>query len=197
MTFNKFVSKDEIKNYSIEKFTGKIHVIEKENDVLAAYSFLKKQKILGFDTESKPTFRKGVSSHVSLIQFSTKDQAFLFRINKIGFNEKLIDIISDKKIKKIGIAIFDDIKALQKIKSFESNSIIDLNQLALNLGFESIGAVKLSILILGFAISKSVRLSNWERENLSISQLEYAATDAWICNMIYKKLLNEGEIKNT
>ena len=134
---------------------------------------------------------------VSLIQFSTKDQAFLFRINKIGFNEKLIDIISDKKIKKIGIAIFDDIKALQKIKSFESNSIVDLNQLALNLGFESIGAVKLSILILGFAISKSVRLSNWERENLSISQLEYAATDAWVCNMIYKKLLNEGEIKNT
>ena len=197
MTFNKFVSKDEIKNYSIEKFTGKIHVIEKENDVLAAYSFLKKQKILGFDTESKPTFKKGVSSKVSLIQFSTKDQAFLFRINKIGFNEKLIDIISDKKIKKIGIAIFDDIKALQKIKSFESNSIVDLNQLALNLGFESIGAVKLSILILGFAISKSVRLSNWERENLSISQLEYAATDAWICNMIYKKLLNEGEIKNS
>jgi ribonuclease D len=197
MTFNKFVSKDEIKNYSIEKFTGKIHVIEKENDVLASYSFLKKQKILGFDTESKPTFKKGVSSKVSLIQFTTEDQAFLFRINKIGFNEKLIDIISDKKIKKIGIAIFDDIKALQKIKSFESHSIIDLNQLALNLGFESIGAVKLSILILGFAISKSVRLSNWERENLSISQLEYAATDAWICNMIYKKLLNEGEIKNS
>ena len=197
MVFNKFVSKDEIKNYSIEKFTGKIHVIEKENDVLTAYSFLKKQKILGFDTESKPTFKKGVSSKVSLIQFTTEDQAFLFRINKIGFNEKLIDIISDKKIKKIGIAIFDDIKALQKIKSFESNSIIDLNQLALNLGFESIGAVKLSILILGFAISKSVRLSNWERENLSISQLEYAATDAWICNMIYKKLLNEGEIKNS
>ncbi|MEC8537975.1 MAG: 3'-5' exonuclease [Bacteroidota bacterium] len=197
MTFNKFVSKDEIKNYSIEKFTGKIHVIEKQNDISEAYSFLKKQKILGFDTESKPTFKKGVSSKVSLIQFTTEDQAFLFRINKIGFNEKLIDIISDKKIKKIGIAIFDDIKALQKIKSFESNSIIDLNHLALNLGFESIGAVKLSILILGFAISKSVRLSNWERENLSISQLEYAATDAWICNMIYKKLLNEGEIKNS
>jgi len=197
MTFNKFVSKDEIKNYSIEKFTGKIHVIEKQNDISEAYSFLKKQKILGFDTESKPTFKKGVSSKVSLIQFTTEDQAFLFRINKIGFNEKLIDIISDKKIKKIGIAIFDDIKALQKIKSFESNSIIDLNHLALNLGFESIGAVKLSILILGFAISKSVRLSNWERKNLSISQLEYAATDAWICNMIYKKLLNEGEIKNS
>ena len=83
MTFNKFVSKDEIKNYSIEKFTGKIHVIEKQNDISEAHSFLKKQKILGFDTESKPTFKKGVSSKVSLIQFTTEDQAFLFRINKI------------------------------------------------------------------------------------------------------------------
>ena len=108
--------------------------------------------------------KKGVSSDVSLIQFSTKDEVFLFRINIIGFDDMLIDLINDKKIKKIGIAIFDDIKSLQKIKEFESNSVIDLNKLALNLGFESIGAVKLSILILGFSISKSARLSNWEKK---------------------------------
>jgi len=197
MAFKKYVSKDEIKNYSVEKFNGKISVIDKKKDLLDAYLFLKKQKIIGFDTESRPTFKKGVSSNVSLIQFSTKNVVFLFRINLIGFDDKLIDIINDKKIKKIGIAIFDDIKSLQKIKEFESNSVIDLNKLALNLGFESIGAVKLSILILGFSISKSARLSNWEKKDLTTSQIEYAATDAWICNMIYKKLLNEGEIKDT
>ena len=197
MAFKKYVSKDEIKNYSVEKFNGKISIIDKKKDLLDAYLFLKKQKIIGFDTESRPTFKKGVSSDVSLIQFSTKDEVFLFRINIIGFDDKLIDIINDKKIKKIGIAIFDDIKSLQKIKEFESNSVIDLNKLALNLGFESIGAVKLSILILGFSISKSARLSNWEKKDLTTSQIEYAATDAWICNMIYKKLLNEGEIKDT
>jgi len=197
MAFQKYVSKDEIKNYSIEKFPGKIFVIEKEEDVAAAYLHLKNQKIIGFDTESKPTFKKGITSKVSLIQFSTENQAFLFRINKIGFKEEIIHLISSKKIKKIGIAINDDIKALQKIKNFEVNNIIDLNQLALKLGFESIGAVKLSILILGFSISKSVRLSNWEKESLTMSQIEYAATDAWICNMIYNKLLNEGEIRNS
>ena len=197
MAFKKYVSKDEIKNYSVEKFNGKISVIDKKKDLLDAYLFLKKQKIIGFDTESRPTFKKGVSSNVSLIQFSTKDEVFLFRINIIGFDDMLIDLINDKKIKKIGIAIFDDIKSLQKIKEFESNSVIDLNKLALNLGFESIGAVKLSILILGFSISKSARLSNWEKKDLTTSQIEYAATDAWICNMIYKKLLNEGEIKDT
>ena len=197
MAFQKYVSKDEIKNYSIEKFPGKIFVIEKEEDVAAAYLYLKNQKIIGFDTESKPTFKKGVPSKVSLIQFSTENQAFLFRINKIGFKEEIIHLISSKKIKKIGIAINDDIKALQQIKSFEVNNIIDLNQLALKLGFESIGAVKLSILILGFSISKSVRLSNWEKKSLTMSQIEYAATDAWICNMIYNKLLDEGEIRNT
>ena len=192
MAFKKYVSKDEIKNYSVEKFNGKISIIDKKKDLLDAYLHLKKQKIIGFDTESRPTFKKGVSSNVSLIQFSTKNEAFLFRINIIGFDDKLIDLINDKKIKKIGIAIFDDIKSLQKIKEFESNNVIDLNKLALNLGFESIGAVKLSILILGFSISKSARLSNWEKKDLSTSQIEYAATDAWICNMIYKKLLKEG-----
>jgi len=197
MAFQKFVPKDEIKNYSIEKFPGKIFVIEKEEDVAAAYLYLKNKKIIGFDTESKPTFKKGVTSKVSLIQFSTENQAFLFRINKIGFKEEIIHLMSSKKIKKIGIAINDDIKALQKIKNFEVNNIIDLNQLALKLGFESIGAVKLSILILGFSISKSVRLSNWEKESLTMPQIEYAATDAWICNMIYNKLLNEGEIRNS
>ena len=197
MAFKKYVSKDEIKNYTVEKFNGKISIIDKKKDLLDAYLFLKKQKIIGFDTESRPTFKKGVSSDVSLIQFSTKDEVFLFRINIIGFDDMLIDLINDKKIKKIGIAIFDDIKSLQKIKEFESNSVIDLNKLALNLGFESIGAVKLSILILGFSISKSARLSNWEKKDLTTSQIEYAATDAWICNMIYKKLLNEGEIKDT
>ena len=197
MAFKKYVSKDEIKNYSVEKFNGKISIIDKKKDLLDAYLFLKKQKIIGFDTESRPTFKKGVSSDVSLIQFSTENEVYLFRINIIGFDDKLIDLINDKKIKKIGIAIFDDIKSLQKIKEFESNSVIDLNKLALNLGFESIGAVKLSILILGFSISKSARLSNWEKKDLTSSQIEYAATDAWICNMIYKKLINEGEIKDT
>ena len=197
MAFKKYVSKDEIKNYSVEKFNGKISIIDKKKDLLDAYLFLKKQKIIGFDTESRPTFKKGVSSDVSLIQFSTENEVYLFRINIIGFDDMLIDLINDKKIKKIGIAIFDDIKSLQKIKEFESNSVIDLNKLALNLGFESIGAVKLSILILGFSISKSARLSNWEKKDLTTSQIEYAATDAWICNMIYKKLINEGEIKDT
>lgn len=197
MTFKKYVSKDDIKNYSIEKFPGKTFVIDNEESVQEAYLYLKKQKIIGFDTESKPTFKKGVPSKVSLIQFSTKNKAFLFRINKIGFKDEIIDLISSENIKKIGIAINDDIKDLQRIKTFESNNIIDLNQLALKLGFESIGAVKLSILILGFSISKSARLSNWEKTKLTNSQIDYAATDAWICNMIYNKLLNEGKIKDS
>ena len=172
MAFKKYVSKDEIKNYSVEKFNGKISIIDKKKDLLDAYLFLKKQKIIGFDTESRPTFKKGVSSDVSLIQFSTKDEVFLFRINIIGFDDMLIDLINDKKI-KIGIAIFDDIKSLQKIKEFESNSVIDLNKLALNLGFESIGAVKLSILILGFQLVNQQDYLTGKKD-LTTSQIEYA-----------------------
>ena len=197
MVFKNYISKEEIKNYSIKKFSGKISIIQKKEEVKEACLFLKKQKIIGFDTESKPTFKKGVTSNVSLIQFSTDEKAFLFRINKIGLQKELIDIICDEKIKKIGIAIGDDIKALQKIKTFEANNFVDLNKLALELGFKSIGAVKLCILILGFSISKSVRLSNWEKSELTNSQIDYAATDAWICNMIYNKLLNEGKVRGS
>tara|TARA_B100001250_G_scaffold373092_1_gene359004 strand:- start:617 stop:1195 length:579 start_codon:yes stop_codon:yes gene_type:complete len=192
MDFKKFISKESISEYPINKFNGKIIIIDREEDVNNAYLFLIKQKILGIDTESKPTFKKGVFSYVSLIQIATENQVFLFRINKVGFHQKIIEILSNKLIVKVGIAIDDDIKELNKLKRFTANNVIDLNKKAEKLGFKSIGAVKLSILILGFRISKKVRLSNWENDPLTKEQLNYAATDAWICYLIYKKIMNES-----
>ena len=192
MDFKKFISKESILEYPISKFNGEIIIINHEEEINDAYLFLIKQKILGVDTESKPTFKKGVFSHVSLIQIATENKVFLFRINKVGFHQKIIEILSNKLIVKVGIAIDDDIKELNKLKRFSANNIIDLNKKAEKLGFKSIGAVKLSILILGFRISKKARLSNWENDSLTTEQLSYAATDAWICYLIYKKIMNES-----
>ena len=192
MGFKKFISKELISKYPINSFSGKILVVEKEEDVHDAYLFLKNQKIIGVDTESKPTFKKGVISRVSLIQIATENQVFLFRINKIGFHQKIIDLLSDNLIIKVGIALHDDMRELNGIKEFECNNIIDLNKKAEQLGFKSIGAVKLSILVLGFRISKKARLSNWENPFLTTDQVNYAATDAWICYLIYQKLINEN-----
>ena len=118
-------------------------------------------------------------------------------INKICFHKKIIQILESNQIIKVGIALHDDIKDLNSISKFKANKILDLNRTAEKLGFKSIGAVKLSILILGFRISKKVRLSNWENEVLSQEQINYAATDAWICYLIYKKLLDENKVQNT
>lgn len=192
MGFKKFIPKESISKYPINKFSGEIVLIDKEEDVHDAYLLLIKESILGVDTESKPTFKKGLVSYVSLIQIATEKQVFLFRINKIGFHEKIIDILSSKLILKVGIALDDDMKELNVIKKFKANNVIDLNKKAENLGFKSIGAVKLSILILGFRISKKSRLSNWENDSLTKDQLSYAATDAWICYLIYKKIMNEN-----
>ena len=125
---------------------------------------------------------------------ATDEKVFLFRINKIGFHKKIIEILSSEDIIKVGIALDDDIKDLNLISKFKSKNILDLNKSAVKLGFKSIGAVKLSILVLGFRISKKARLSNWENDLLSKEQVNYAATDAWVCYMIYKKLIDENKV---
>ena len=194
MSFKKYISKESISKFPINHFKGEIIIIDKTEDVDRAYLYLINQKLLGVDTESKPTFKIGVISFVSLIQIATDEKVFLFRINKIGFHKKIIEILSSEDIIKVGIALDDDIKDLNLISKFKSKNILDLNKSAVKLGFKSIGAVKLSILVLGFRISKKARLSNWENDLLSKEQVNYAATDAWVCYMIYKKLIDENKV---
>ena len=122
--------------------------------------------------------------NISLIQLAVKNSVFLFRINQVGFAQEIVDILSNPSIRKVGIDIKNDISGLKKLKSFEPDNFIDLNVLALNHGFKSIGAVKLSIMLLGCRISKQQRLSDWSNSQLTPAQIKYAAIDAWICPKI-------------
>ena len=185
---NYFVHKEDVSKYPLIEFNGKTHLIESKQDVLKYCQIISKADIVGFDTETKPAFEKGVSHSVALIQLSVKNTIFLFRINKIGLSQKVVDILSNPSIVKVGIDIKNDISGLQKIKSFNPANFIDLNNLALKNGFKSIGAVKLSIMLLGFRISKSQRLSDWSAEKLTPAQIKYAAIDAWICPKILNAL---------
>ena len=179
-----FVAKDDIKNFPLLDFNGNIFLIEQKQDVIKYCNIISKASVIGFDTETKPAFKKGVSHPISLIQLSVNNDVFLFRINKVGFDHNIINILSNSKILKVGIDLNNDISGLKKINSFIDQNFLDLNQLALNKGFQSIGAVKLCIMLLGARISKKQRLSDWSLENLSPSQLKYAAIDAWICPKI-------------
>lgn len=185
----KCISNDELAELPLSFFEGVIHVIEKPEDLEIALEYLNRQSVLGFDTETRPAFKKGQVYPVSLLQLSTSEQAFLIRINKIGLPTGLISLLASPKILKIGAAIRDDIKILQRIVPFKPSGFIELQELVKNYGIENFSLKKLSAIVLGFRISKSARLTNWDAHELTEQQMIYGATDAWVSCEIYKQLL--------
>ena len=188
-TMKKSISNDELAELPLSSFEGVIHLIEQPEDMDLALEYLSRQAILGFDTETRPAFKKGQVYPVSLLQLSTTDQAFLIRINKVGLPSGLVKILASPKILKIGVAIRDDIKILQRIVPFKPAGFIELQDLVKVYGIENFSLKKLSAIVLGFRISKSARLTNWDAPELSEQQLIYGATDAWVSCEIYKQLL--------
>jgi ribonuclease D len=183
--FKKSITDEELSELPLSVFEGKIHLVEKVEEFTAAVNYLKKQPILGFDTETRPAFKKGQSHQVALLQLSTADEAFLFRTNMIGISPGLIKILSSPSILKIGVAIRDDIKILQKITPFKPGGFIELQDMVKLYGIENFSLKKLAAIVHGVRISKSQRLTNWEATILTEQQQVYAATDAWIAYMIY------------
>lgn len=187
--FKKHISKEELNELEINKFGGEIHLVDTQDELKKACDYLRSCSVIGIDTETKPSFKKGVINSVALLQMSSSDKAFIIRLKKVAISRELIELFTSKEITKVGIAVRDDLKDLKKLHPFEEENVVDLNVLTPKLGFESIGAKKLAALVLGFRISKRQQVSNWELNQLSQAQLDYAATDAWICREIYLRLM--------
>ena len=172
-------------------FPGKIYVIDSVGaEFNRAIAYLRSQKIIGFDTETRPTFSQDQPRYgVALLQLSGPDRAFLFRINKMGMHRRLCNLMASEKVVKVGAAIHDDIKGLQKKHDFVPASFVDLQKIVCEWGIRDKSVKKMAAIILGFRVSKTQQLSNWEAERLSESQAKYAATDAWVCREMYLKLL--------
>lgn len=183
--FKKSITDEELSELPLSAFEGKIHVIEKVEQLTDAVNYLKKQSILGFDTETRPTFKKGQNHQVALLQLSTADEAFLIRTNLIGLSPGFVKVLASPSILKIGVAIRDDIKILQKIAPFKPGGFVELQEMVKQFGIENFSLKKLAAIVQGVRISKSQRLSNWEATVLTEQQQIYAATDAWIAYMIY------------
>lgn len=183
--FKKSITDEELAELPLSVFEGKIHLIEKVEEVTEAVNYLKKQRVLGFDTETRPTFKKGQNHQVALLQLSTVDEAFLFRTNLIGLSPGLVKILATPSILKIGAAIRDDIKILQRIAPFKPGGFVELQEMVKDFGIENFSLKKLAAIVCGLRISKSQRLTNWEAPVLTEQQQIYAATDAWISYQIY------------
>jgi ribonuclease D len=189
LKYKKFITKEEINNFELDKYSGKIVMVDTTTALVKACKEIAECNLIGIDTETKPSFKKGQMNQVALLQIATDKKAYIIRLKMVEMIDELSAIFSNKDIIKVGIAVRDDLKDLKKIKPFNELSVIDLNVLAPQLGFESIGAKKLSALVLGIRISKRQQVSNWEAVDLTKAQIDYAATDAWICREIYLKLV--------
>ena len=189
--YSESITPKEMENLEFASFPGKIHVIDSVGaEFNRAIAYLRSQKIIGFDTETRPTFSQDQPRYgVALLQLSGPDRAFLFRINKMGMHGRLCNLMASEKVVKVGAAIHDDIKGLQKKHDFVPASFVDLQKIVCEWGIRDKSVKKMAAIILGFRVSKTQQLSNWEAERLSESQAKYAATDAWVCREMYLKLL--------
>ncbi len=186
--FKESIDKEELAELPLVQFEGKISLIESKEDYLASVEYLSRQTMLGFDTETKPAFKKGVVNEVALLQLATNDRAFLFRLNKMGLPNGLKSILENPQICKVGVAIRDDIKGLQKLNKFKPDGFIELQEHVKEFGIQDFSLKKLSAIVLGYRISKSQRITNWEAPELTEAQQVYAATDAWVSHQIYQSL---------
>jgi len=190
MNFSNTITSEEIQKLPIIKYSGKIVLVDKISIFNNIKKLLLLEKIWGFDTESKPVF---ISSDAktrkpALLQLSSETTTYLFRLNKINIPDEIIEIFQNPDILKIGLAIKEDIRNLQKIKKFTPNGFIDLQSMVKKYGISELGLKKLTAITLSHNISKKQQLSNWESDELSQEQIIYAATDSWVTQKIYFKL---------
>lgn len=171
------------------EFRGDIRVIDRESDIAAACRELAAEPLLGFDTETRPSFRPGVQFRVSLLQLSTPEVCYLFRLNRIPLAQPILQLLGNRNLLKIGADVAGDLRSLRRLRQFRSAGFVDLQALAPDWGIGEKSLRKLSAIVLGQRVSKAQRLSNWEAATLTDKQRLYAATDAWVCIRIYEQLL--------
>ena len=182
------ITKEQLSGLPIETFAGKIIVIDHEEEVSDAVAFLSQQAALGFDTETKPSFKRGQNHKVALMQLATDEVCYLFRLNRIGYPDKLVQLMSNPDIKKIGLSLRDDFAAIRQRSVRKPENFIDLQLFVDKFGIDDNSLQKIYALLFGRKISKSQRLSNWETSQLTPAKQSYAAIDAWACLRIYNHL---------
>jgi ribonuclease D len=188
MMFKESITKEELTDLPLRWFEGEIVVVDSKEKIAEAVEQLSKEPLLGFDTETKPSFKKGVINKVALLQLSVKNKAYLFRLHKIGLPEVVCRLLANPDIIKTGVAIHDDIKGLQHWKNFKPGGFKDLQDYAKSLGINDFSLKKLAAITCGFRISKGQQLSNWEADVLTEAQQIYAATDAWAALEIFENI---------
>ena len=190
MAFISNISNEDVASLEAIRFEGKIEIVDSTEQLEKACKVLSAHAIIGFDTETRPSFKAGVTNKIALIQLSTESHCYLIRLNHLPLAKPLIEILQNEKIKKVGADVKNDLSGLSKLRHFTPRGFIDLQSIVGEFGIEDKSLRKISGIVLGKKVSKAQRLSNWEAKQLTPQQQMYAATDAWVCVEIYKHLYN-------
>lgn len=187
--FKESISNDELAQLPIGFFEQRIVVVEDLQGAIEACEDLSLSSVIGFDTETKPSFKAGVSHKIALLQLSSEHTCYLFRLSKMPLEKPILKLLENKKIIKVGAAVRDDIRGLKALRAFTHGAFLDLQSIVGDYGIKDISLRKIAAITMGIRISKAQRLSNWEAQELTQMQQRYAATDAWVSLMSYKKLI--------
>ncbi len=185
------ITKEEIAKLSVEEFKGHIITIRTKEEADKAVDYLSIFPVVGFDTETRPSFKKGQHYIISLMQISTEDTCFLFRLNYIGIPESLKNFLKSDSNLKVGLSLRDDFGAIRKRADVELSNFLDLQKYVNQFGIEEASLQKIYAILFSKRITKGQRLTNWEADTLTEPQKKYAALDAWACLKIYN-LLNQA-----
>lgn len=188
MVIRRTIDKEEVKEMPKAVFPGQIHIVDNPQEAERAVVYLKSCPILGIDSETRPSFTKGQSHKVALLQISSEEHCFLFRLNLTGLTLPVIMLLENPNVIKVGLSLRDDFMMLHKRAPFEQRACVELQEYVRTFGIQDKSLQKIYAILFGEKISKSQRLSNWEATELTIPQQQYAATDAWACLNIYNLL---------
>ena len=183
------ISKAEINEIPLVRFTERVHLVTTSAAVQLAVRKLSQEEVLGFDTESRPAFKKGQSFPVSLLQLAGSEGTYLFQLNRIGSLAPLLPLLENPHVLKAGVALHDDVRRLRELTPFEAGGFVEVSDLTRELGIENTGLRPLAALLLGFRISKNAQLTNWAKSRLNRKQVIYAATDAWVSRELYQAVM--------
>jgi ribonuclease D len=192
--FQAKMSKDQINSLPIRKWDGEIHLINSDDQMAAAVAHLEKEKVLGFDTETKPVFRKGITHSPCILQLAGEKDVTVFQLKRLKNLTPLAGILSNGAIRKVGVGLANDIDQLQAIVPFKPGGFLDLGEVARTTNIQSRGLRSMAARFFGFRISKRAQCSNWEVKQLKEFQIRYAATDAWVSREIFQILNRKGLI---
>ncbi len=189
MAYIESISNEDVAALPMVQFDGQVVVVDTPQALDEACQYLAQQSILGFDTETRPSFTAGVTNKVALLQLFGGEKCFLIRLNRVQMSKALTDILHRSDIIKVGAAVKNDIVGLTKLRHFTAGGFVDLQDIVENYGIKDKSLRKISGIVLGKKVSKAQRLSNWEAKTLTPQQQMYAATDAWVCVAIYHQLI--------